>query len=214
MATLQDIIDFLNRKYPNHGELNANIIKDLQDIHLDIYLRLQRLSNLYEIEEIDTVADQLEYDLPEYIEVENIIELLVSTDEEGTNFEKYSYRGTRDSNPLGRYYGRAAEGKIFIRNDQKAIRFDDLKIKIKYYRTPEELTSTSLTQVPELDLKYHDLLKYRIVHEIASQGHNPNIDIANYWRSRYDEKMRTVMYDLETNNMTAYNRIPEQKERW
>jgi hypothetical protein len=214
LATLQDIIDFLDRKLPNHGESNANIVKDLQDIHLDIYLKLQRLSNTFEIEEMDSVADQLEYDLPTGVEIENIIELLVSTNESTDEYETYSYRGTKDSNIMGRYYGRAEEGKIFIRNDQQALRFDDLVIKIKYYKTPTALSVSTLTQVPDLDSKYHDLLKYKIVSEIASQGHDPNIEVANYWRSRYDEKLRTVLSDLEINNLTAYNQIPEQKERW
>jgi hypothetical protein len=214
LASLQNIINFLNRKYPNHGESNANIVNDLQDIHLDIYLKMQRLSNTFEIEEIDSVANQLEYELPDEIKVENIIQLLVSTNTEGTEFDKYEYRGIADVNVYGRYFGRASEGKIFIRENGQALRFDDLTIKIYYYRVPEELTDDDLDQVPELDTRYHDLLKYKIIHEIASQGHNPNTDIANFWLGKYNEKMKTVMSDLENNLHHSYNKIPEQKERW
>ena len=214
MATLQEIIDFLDRKLPNHGELDANIVLDLQDIHLDIYTRLQRLSNKYETYQKESVAEQLHYSLPDYIKIENIIEILVSTTTQGIDFDTYSYRGTEDYNAYGNFYGRATNGLIFIKKDLEALQTTGLKININYFRYPTTLTSVDLTQVPELDANYHELLKYRIVSEIAAQGHNPDVEIADYWRSRYDEKFRTVMSDIESNLQHAYTKSPEQRERW
>lgn len=222
MATLKDFIDFLDRKFPNHGETNGNIIKDIQDIHTDIFLRLKRLTNEFKTYEKETVAGQLHYTLPSQMRVENINEVLVSTDTIGTNFETYSYRGIEESNVYGRYYGRATNGLIFIKKNQEAIKTSGFKIHINYFPRPTDFvfvdednpTDTELLQVPELDTDFHDLLKFGIVQAMASQGSNPDADIANYWQQEFDEKMILVTREMQDRLLSSPLHISQVKERW
>jgi hypothetical protein len=214
MATLQQIIDFLNRKYPSHGESNANIVLDLDRIHKDVYMRLRRLSNDYKTHDIDTIADQRDYALPTTFKIEDVNKVEVSLDEDGTQWESYEYRGVADIDINGRYYGRAKDGKIFIIKDTRAITADNLIIRLYYFPRPVDLTTVSLAQVPELDVDYHDLLNFGIVQEMASQGHNPDIEIANYYQQKFDEKLQTIKSDISGKLSKAPLRIPQVKERW
>jgi len=214
LATLQGIINFLNRKYPNHGESNANIINDLDMIHKDIYLRLRRLSNNYDIYEFDTVADLLYYYIPVHMKIEDIEKVMVSIDILGTRFEAYSVRGLKDSLIFGRYYGRGADGTLFLMKDTKAITQTGLKVHLYYFARPTDLNPDNLTQVPDLDEDYHDLLKFGIVQEMASQGHNPDTEIANYYQQKFDEKFDRVKKDIESKLKKVSLKIPQVEERW
>ena len=223
LANLQQIIDFLNRKYPDHGETTANIILDIDDIHKDIYMRLRRLSNAYDIYEMETVANQLYYDISDTeFNVYNIEELKVSMDSSGKVFEGYKYRGSQDTRIYGRRWGRGADNTIFIMKDDNAVHISGLKIHIYYFKRPATLsfadknnvTEAELEQVPDLDEDYHDLLKFGIVQAIASQGHNPDIEIANYYQQKFDEKFAIVSKEIESRNLSSYIRIPQQREVW
>ena len=214
MATLQDIINFLNRKYPNHGESNANIVSDLDMIHKDIYLRLQRLSNEFDIKEIESVNNQMIYNLPDGIKMADIFALKVSIDTDETEYETYRYRGIGEVLTEGRYYGRSSNGTFYIVKNRVPLNQDGLKIHIYYYKKPAELDVDDLEQVPDLDEDYHDLLKFGIVQAIASQGHNPDIEIANYYQQKFDEKFAIVSKEIESRNLSSYIGIPQQREVW
>jgi hypothetical protein len=214
LATLQEIINFLNRKYPSHGESNANIVLDLDMIHKDIYMQLRRLSNRYDIYEFNTVANQMYYTIPQNFRIEDIEKVMVSVDAQGTTFEEYRLRGLKDDNIDGRFYGRGADGTLFLVYDKKAINKTGLKVHLYYFVRPTDLDSSDLSQVPDLEEDYHDLLKFGIVQEIASQGHNPDIEIANYYQQKFEEKLMKVKSDIENKLQNAPLRIAQQKEWW
>jgi hypothetical protein len=214
LATLQGIIDYLNRKYPSHGESDANIVKDLQDLHVDIFMQLRRLINNFSIYQVSSVNNQLIYNLPTGIRMEDIFDVLVSTDTAGTIFEKYEYRGYQEDLIFGRYYGRASGETFYVMKDTAPLRADNLKIHLYYYPRPTPLDSSDLTQVPDLDEDYHDLLKFGIVQAIASQGHNPDIDIANYYQQKYDEKFANVKKHIDERLYFSNLNNAQQKEWW
>ena len=214
LANLQQIIDFLNRKYPSHGESNANIVLDLEDLHKDIYMRLRRLSNKYDIYEIETVADQLYYELPEDMRIEDIEKVMVSEDAGGTSWRDFTYRGMGDTRIGGRYYGRGADGSLFLLQDRQPIQLNSLKVHLYYFKRPIDLDHDDLEQVPDLDEDYHDLLKFGIVQAMASQGHSPDIEIANYYQQKFDEKFTIIKNDIESKMLDAPMKIPQQREVW
>lgn len=214
MATLQSIINYLNRKYPNHGETNENIVEDLDMIHKEVFMDLTRLSNEYQIYEFNTVANQLYYTLPADIRIDDIEKVMVSLDAQGSDFEQHFIRGLKDDNIFGRFYGRGANNTIYLMYDKEPIDKSSLKVHLYYFPRPTDLDYNDLSQVPDLDTDYHDLLKFGIVQSLASQGHNPDIEIANYYQAKYDEKLFKVKNDIENKLNYTPLRIPQTKEWW
>lgn len=209
MSSVQQIIDYASRKYPN-SETDTNKISDLDSLHKKIYVKLARLKNEYEIYETQTIANQLTYSLPSNCTIDNIISIRVSTSAtitSSTEWEEYEYAGLNDDITVGYWYGDAGNDKIALTDYDRPITTADLSIRIFYYRTPNALTST--TDTPELDSNYHDLLKYGLIQELASQGHNPDTEIADYWQAKFDEFMKEV----ENNLSEKYNKTPTQSNQ-
>lgn len=62
------------------------------------------------------------------------------------------------------------------------------KSKISYYdRPPTEITTLNLDESPTLEVNYHDLMVYALIQELASQGNNPDAEIADFYQVKYDE---------------------------
>jgi hypothetical protein len=209
MPSVQQIINYTDRKYPN-SETDTNKTSDLDSLHKKIYVKLARLKNEYEIYETQTIANQLTYSLPSNCTIDNIISIRVSTSTtitSSTEWDEYEYAGLNDDITVGYWYGDAGNDKIALTDYDRPITTADLSIRIFYYRTPNALTAT--TDTPELDSNYHDLLKYGLIQELASQGHNPDTEIADYWQSKFDEFMKEV----ENNLSEKYNKTPTQSNQ-
>jgi hypothetical protein len=216
MPSIQQIIDYVDRKYPN-SETVANKVTDLNDIHIQIFVKIARLKNDFQIYETQTIANQLTYSLPTDCTIDNIIAAKVSRDTSvsaNTKWDDYEYAGLNTDVTTGHYYSSAGGRIIALLADDKPIATDGLSIRIFYYRSPNALSSSNMADIPELDADYHDLLKYGLIQELASQGHNPDTEIADYWQAKYDELIRAV----EDNLSDKFNKNPTEsnqcKEWW
>jgi len=211
MPTIQQIVDYADRKYEN-TETDANKVSDLNDIHTNVYVKIAKLKNKYEIYETDTVADQLTYSLPSDCSLDNIIAVKVSrstTITSSTAWNTYEYAGLNDDTAVGYWYGDAGTSVIALLDYDMPIAATGYSIRIFYYKRPNTLTSSDMTVIPELDADYHDLLKYGLIQAIASQGANPDTEIADYWQKKFDE----FMVDVERNLSEKYNTNPTQSSQ-
>jgi hypothetical protein len=216
MPTVQEICDYADRKYPN-SETAANKVSDLNDIHSEVFVKIARLKNEYEIYETSTVADQLTYSLPSNCTIDNIIAVKVSkttTISSSTEWNDYEYAGLNLETTIGRYYGYSPDQKIALLNDDLPISTTGLSIRIFYYKKPSALSSSNMSAVPELHEDYHNLLKYGLIQALASQGHNPDTEIADYWQKKYDEFMDAVVKNLSDRGSKMSTNSAQAQEWW
>lgn len=209
-----EIIAWVDRKYPNQ-ESTANKVIDLNQIHKEVYIRLKRLKHEYEEYEDLTVANQLEYTLPTDCTIDNIISIQVSESPDittSTTFNEYTYAGLKDTIDNGYHYTFSPDGKYLLSDYGDAIDTSGKLIKILYYETPVAITAASDT--PELDSQYHMLLCYGLVQTLAAQGHNPDVEIADYYQQKFDEYFVTIENDLSDKFNSAPTNYNQVKEWW
>ena len=68
-------------------------------------------------------------------------------------------------------------------------------IRVVYLPKPADLSSSVLTAEPDLYYRWHNLLVYALIREIAMSGSNPDTNIANNYGAQYNAVM-----DLAKNN--------------
>lgn len=209
--TIQQIIDWVDRKYPNQETVTNKII-DLNDIYKEIFLKIRTLDNSYSEDDILTVANQELYALAVDCKVDKIISVKLSdstTVSTATVWTNYTHAGVNDT-LVGNQYLDGQDGKIKLFSEGIPITSDGLTARISYYPQPEELTLE--TQTPLLNSKYHGLLKYSLAQSMASQGNNPDVEMANYYQAKFDEFMVVVRGDLgaiAAENPTQVNQLAE-----
>lgn len=181
------ILNYVKSKYPKAANTSifteSNMLIDLDIIHKEEHIKIGKLRNRYKVDKtLTTVADQLEYTLPNNCVIENIILLTISINDEDCIFE---YADAEYDVNYGDYYRYGSDdNKIEILRDGKAIDTTDYVITIKFDPKPTKITLA--TQTPDLEEDYHNLLCYRLINRLASTGEDPDIDVANYWQAEYD----------------------------
>ena len=206
MPSVSQIISFVNRKYPN-AETDANKVSDLNDIHKRVYVKIAKLKNEYEIYETTTIANQLTYSLPSDCSIDNIIALKVSqstTITASTEWDEYEFAGLNDDTTTGYWYGDGGNNLIALLKDDLPISTAGLSIRLFYWKRPNALSSANMSATPELDEDYHDVLKFQLVSELASQGQSPDTEIADFWQRKADE----FLAEVEENLKERYNKAP------
>jgi len=198
-TTVQNIIDYADRKYPN-VETDANKIVDLNVIYTDLYNRMQQLTDEFSTADSYTIADQATYSLPSQCRIYNITKIQVSRDtrtnvDVNTVWDVYSYAGLNEDISYGEYYGRVNDTTIALFQNGKPIDTTDYVIKFYYYKLPESLSA--VTDVLEIDDRYTNLLRYKLVNSLASQGANPDTEIADYYQRMYDEEIEVCFSELQ-----------------
>jgi hypothetical protein len=213
MSTVQEILDWVERKYPNHGESDENLIKDLNDIHKEVFTDILRLKNEREIWSFQTVEDLPTYDLADDCTIDLIISVKVSkiTDPaKPEDYEDYQYAGINDDISCGRYYfdggvnPDTGVNMIGLVKDGDIISTADLEVRVYYNKRPNELTAA--TDIPNLNPDYHTLLKYALVSAVASQGNNPDTEIADFYQRKFEERLEKIKEDISK----RYIKTPNQ----
>lgn len=195
ISTLAEIIAYVDRKYPN-SETDANKCIDLNFIHTSVFLEIQRLKNDHVIWADVTVADQTFYNLPTNGKIEDIVNISIETAVDSDEFDDYIYKGVNDDIRGINCYMRAEAGTYAILSSEEPIDTAGLDILVYYYKRPITFTSADLTVVPELDTDYHELLRYGLIAELASQGHNPDTEVADFWQRKFDESLMRIKDSL------------------
>lgn len=216
MATVAQIIAFADRYYPNSVS-DANCIIDLDTIHKEIYNKIIRKKNVYELYTSYTVADQLTYTLPTDCLPENIIKIQISSDvtgsiDDNTLWQEYERATLEQDVDDGYYWHNMSDTTIIITKDGEPIDTSNYEIRFFYYKNPTAISTT--TQTPDLDAEYHDLLYYRLINALSSQGQNPDVEIADYYQKKYEERMMQIENSLAERNSFAPIENEQLKMRW
>jgi hypothetical protein len=220
LPTVAEIITFAKRKTKESGsETDANLIIDLDGIQDEIYLELNKYRlafSYFDIYSTLSVAGTLNYTLPVDCKVENIQSIQMSQNtsiDDDTEWDTFEYAGIDDDITTGYIWGKGSEsGKIALSVDGGTIQTDGLTIRIFYLPTPTQITAT--TQTPDLDKMYHNLYKYALVQDLASQGDNPDTAIADYYQRKYDDLMQKVKDDLADKYFACPDRVHQADEIW
>jgi hypothetical protein len=223
MSTVQEIIDWVNRKYPNHGETDINLIKDLNDIHKEVFTKISRVKNDRDIWSFQTVSDPAlpTYDLADDCTIDLIISVKVSKIVNPGNpddYDTYEYAGLEDDISSGRYYfdgginPDTGDNMIGLLTDGDIIHTADLEVRVHYNKRPNELTTA--TDTPNLNPDYHTLLKYALLSSTASQGNNPDTEIADFYQRKFDEFFKDIQDDISQRYNQTPNKVSQSKEWW
>ena len=214
--TLQEILNYVDRKKPN-SETNANKVIDLNKLQLEIFTKLNALTYNVSMATDTTVADQVEYDLPTNCRIENVRFIEVETEEDSGEYDKYLYDGPQETLlSYGKIFKRGSTNlKYSLLDEQDYLGTADLTIRVYYYPRPSLLSVGTLSAVPDLEVEYHNLLCYGLIVELCNQGNYPDVEMANYYQSKFDEFLGDVTSNLEDNNIgSGSRRVNEVKERW
>jgi len=199
MPTVQQIIDFADRYYPN-GETTANKILDLEIIHGDLYEKIIRRLNKFSQFTDYTIANQYTYTFYSDCTPDNVIKIAVSSDVTGsitdaTTWQEYEYADINKEVSSGYYWGKLTNTTYILIKDGIAIDTANYEIRVTYYPLPTALTA--VTQIPDLDETYHDILHYSLCQMLASEGDNPDTEVANYWQAKVFEQMQDIDESLK-----------------
>lgn len=205
MATVGEIIDFVDKIYPKSINVAGEVvIPILNDIHNDVHLELAKFKKNPQLGVI-----QLGSSLPHIISLvdtnvvikdkmflaKNNENCLLSSDEKIklVEFGEFYYDDKY-------YYNITSESSITIlKNGECATDLlDKGYTHAKYIYYPNPNTLDDLNDIPNLDSKYHDLLKFKLIQRLASMGENPDADVANYWDAEYKELLQKVKEHSET----------------
>lgn len=211
--TIDEILSYVDRKYPNQ-ETDANKIVDLNMIHKKIYMQLRKLSNDVVIYEDTTVASQSFYNLPATCRIEDIIRIDIETGVATNEYDTFEYAGIKDDISERQVFMRAESGTYALFDNESPIATTGKRIMIYYYPRPAELSSSNLNAVPDLDVDYHPILCYLLINELASQGNNPDTEIADYYQKKADEMMNQIILALADRQSRARTKTNEATEIW
>jgi hypothetical protein len=216
MSTVQEIIDFANRKYPNSGESTANMILDLNDIQKEVFVKILKLRNEQQIWSFTTADSLPVYDLPADCSIDLIISVQVSKSanpSEASEYDTYEYAGLQDDVSNGNYFYDGGKNldtgyaKIGLVSNGENLQTDDLEVRVFYYKRANVLTL--VTDTPNLNPDYHSLLKYALITSLASGGQNPDTQIADYYQAKFDEFFKTIQGDISN----KFTQKPTQTRR-
>lgn len=179
-TTAEQLINDIDKRYPNTYSTDEKItwINDtMREIYKDIAVQ--------EYYSFTTVKGQTIYTLPEDCAIEFIKNVEISSKAKtATNSDwghfKSLKNSLRDQEMFEPSYYDGTEGTIGIFPKPTG----SYKVNIYYNKRPKMITS--LGDSIELDDRYTDLVKFKVLSIIAMSGHNPDIEIANQYILLYN----------------------------
>lgn len=164
--------------------------------------------------EFDTVASQSIYSYASDMKPDKIKSVMKSdsTTVDGTEgYVTLSRCGYNDELSGDMWYD--AEGGIGIYPNPTS---DDAgyNIKITYEPSPVQLSTDTLLTVPSISTDYHDILKWRVMRDIAGSGRNPDIELANNYAANYNALLATIKMDYAKRQAKQPARKWNYKESW
>ena len=216
MSTSAQIISWATLFFPNSVS-DANQIIMLDHAHKELYNKIKRLKYEFSMNgDHVTIADQFSYTKPTDCDFDQIFMIQVSQDtqaniDDDTVWDTYEYASLEQDISSGHYWGRASDTAFCLLEDGDPIDTAGYEIRIYYYRTPNSLTAT--TDTPQLETQYHNLLKYKLIAMLASQGHNPDTQIADFYQRQFDEEFEAIKKNIEKKDLKGVE-FEQLGSRW
>lgn len=206
-TTAKQILTDIDRRYPNTYS-EEDKISWINDTMKEIYKDLA----IQEFYSFNTIKGQNLYTLPEDCSIDNVKNVEISskaktvTNSDWGRFNalKSSLRNQDMYEPS--YYD-GTEGLIGI----YPIPNGTYKINVFYNKKPKMITNVD--DYIEIDDRYTDLVKFKVLSIIAMSGHNPDIEIANQYILLYNNLIQEANQS-KYEDQQQYPRVrDEQKAR-
>ena len=179
-TTANQLITDIDVRYPNTYS-SSDKIRWINDTMKEIYKDLA-IQDFYCF---NTIKGQNLYTLPENCSIDNIKNIEISTKAKTvTNSDWGDFKAlrsaTRNEKMHEPSYYDATEGLLGL----YPVPTGTYRINVFYNKKPKMVTSVD--DYIELDDRYVDFVKYKVLSIIAMSGHNPDIEIANEYILLYN----------------------------
>lgn len=179
-TTAKQLLTDIERRYPN-TYAEEDKISWINDTMKEIYKDLA----IQEFYSFNTIKGQNLYSLPDDCSIDNIKNVEISSMEKtATNSDWGEFKSLknslRDQEMYEPSYYDGTEGLLGIFPIPKGT----YKINVFYNKRPKMITN--IDDYIELDDRYTDLVKFKVLSIIAMSGHNPDIEIANQYILLYN----------------------------
>lgn len=179
-TTAKQLLADIERRYPN-TYAEEDKIAWINDTMKEIYKDLA----IQEFYSFNTIKGQNLYSLPDDCSIDNIKNVEISSMEKtATNSDWGEFKSLknslRDQEMYEPSYYDGTEGLLGIFPTPKGT----YKINVFYNKKPKMITNVD--DYIELDDRYTDLVKFKVLSIIAMSGHNPDIEIANQYILLYN----------------------------
>lgn len=166
--TLQEILDEIAEKYP-HGLSNDSVIRKINQVQNELYRTTfrEKTMSIYNLQK-----DVFAYSLP--FPRSNLSDVVV----EG---QEYMYQDSKKESNVPFYYFIGKTGLGLYPTPDKDV---PEGLSLFYYRYPDQLSSSALDVVPDLDQDFHMLLVYGSLVQIA-ENYN-DVAMVNNYTSKYN----------------------------
>ena len=208
--TFLQILNDIDLRYPN-TVASSDKIRWMNDAVREVW-QFAATTNLYTT---TAVAGRAIYPLSTDMRFEKIKAVFVSdstarsSTEEWTQYELVGL----DDELSGNQYYKAGNGiGIYpVPTTDEAGR----GIKIIYEPMPAMYSSTSdTTSVPAFNPDYVDIIKWRVLRDIAGSGVSPDVEMVNNFQASYDEVMRKLRMDYYKRWQKNKNRRWDYRSGW
>ena len=203
--TLQDIIDQSNELYPT-SRSDTHQAHSIYRIHQRLFTKLGRDTNQYTVYEDFTVADQENYQFPQGCQVYSIVNMAIQVETaDGSGvYEDYKYKSLDEDSSYENYFTTGnLDSEYLLYENGEAITVDDRSIIINYYKNNVAFDGSNLAVIPSLNENYHYYLVYALVAENCSSGEDPDVELANYYKTIDEEMFKEIRYRIDENFNTA-----------
>ena len=198
MATLSDVLTYIDTVYPNKtgSTMKITFINDEQR-------KIFKYMNPVGMATITTIADQFSYALPSDCNIDLIEQVLVTntttTVDSSTPFNNYEFAGLDQEMSGGNFYYDAF-GKIALYPVPDKNGYTG---RVIYSKRPVLFASTVADSTTNfnLDADWLDYIKFKVIARVAKSGSYPDIDIANNYEVDAMEVERHLKLDKANKKM-------------
>jgi hypothetical protein len=206
MPTVQQLLNDVRVRLPHSTATFTDgvVIGWMDDVQSEVW-RYMASTELYEF---DTVASQALYSIPSDCRFDKILSVQVSesTTIDGTEgYTAYEYAGPDDELTGTHWYQALDNIGIYPVPTSDGAGYN---VKLTYEAAPTALSTDTLTVVPDINVEYQDILKFRALRNMASAGDHPDVDLANNYQRDEDAILRRIRIDY----MKRKAKVP--KKRW
>lgn len=206
MYDVRQLVQKVCAEYPNNGFVydqevgtNTQVEQGMIDYINSALARAEKYILKDEIYEFPTIAGQAIYELPLDCKLKNIMEVTRTFGNKSIRLrwgrEAERLYGLRYFNAYGNMIGLAPVPHV-----------DGETVTIFYKHTPMKVNT--IDDPVEIEDEWIDLLVYSIVSDMSASGSNPDIELSNNYRMRYNALLQDAM--LEKTNEEPY--YPQTKD--
>jgi len=193
MPTVQQLLTDIRTRLPASTATFTDgvVIGWMNDTQQEIY-RYMASTELYEF---DTIASQAIYTLPSNCAFDMIksVQVSDSTVIDGTEtYTTYEYAGPDDELTGNQYYDALGQIGLYPAPTSDGAGYN---VKLTYEASPTQLSTNTLSTVPDINVEYQDILKWRALRDMAGSGNNPDMALAAYYQGLYNDIYRRIKTD-------------------